>query len=99
MTLIRSSIIFTAAQAALLVVTLASSIVVSRWLGADGRGVFALVTVVTTGATVLTTFGLGTAYTYLAGKGTHPYDQLIGSMLTAALALGVITAGALLAFS
>jgi O-antigen/teichoic acid export membrane protein len=97
--LVRGSIVFTAAQLVLLVVGLISSIVISRSLGPDGRGVVALVTVVMTTATALATFGLGSAYAYLAGKRAHAYDQLVGSIVVMAAALGVVTSAILLVFS
>jgi O-antigen/teichoic acid export membrane protein len=73
-------------------VGLAASIVVSRSLGPSGRGVLALVTLVVTTATLFTTFGLGTAYGYLAGKKAFDNGELLGSMVVASLTLGTLTA-------
>jgi O-antigen/teichoic acid export membrane protein len=91
MTVIRRSIIFTAAQVGLLPVCLASSIVVSRVLGPDGRGVVALVSVLIATSSALATFGFGTSFAYLAGKNLFPRDQIVGSSLIAALGLGALT--------
>ena len=99
MTVARSSVVFMAAQVALIATGLASSIVISRWLGPEGRGVVALVNVMATTATALATFGFGTAYTYLAGRKRYPRDQLVGSILVTALILGAFSSGLLLAFS
>lgn len=99
MTLVRSSIVFTAAQFALLITGLVSSIVISRWLGPDGRGVVALVAVITTSATALATFGLGSAYAFLAGKGSYAHEQIVGSIVVSSLTLGVLTFAVLVALS
>ena len=99
MTLIRTALVFTAAQGVLLIVGLASSIVISRALGPEGRGVLALVTLVVATTTLFATFGLGTSYAYLAGKHSFGYDELIGSTVVVSVTLGAITVGILMASS
>jgi O-antigen/teichoic acid export membrane protein len=99
MTVIRRSIIFTAAQAGLLFVGLASSIAVSRVLGPDGRGIVALVSVLIATSTALATFGFGTSFAYLAGKNLHPLDQIVGNSVVAAFGLGALTILVLVACS
>jgi O-antigen/teichoic acid export membrane protein len=98
-TVIRRSIIFTAAQAGLLFVGLVSSIVLSRELGPDGRGIVSLVVVLIATATALATFGFSTSFAYLAGKNDHPLDQIVGNIIVAAFGLGALTIFVLVASS
>src|SRR5512146_2199121 len=99
MSLVRSTIVYTAAQAVLLVVGLASSIVIARFLGPEGRGVLALVALLATTATLLATFGFGSSYAFLVGKRTFPAASLVGSAVVASSVLGLATVVALLVAS
>ena len=99
MSLVRRSAVFTGAQVVVVGVGLVTSILISRWLGPHGRGVLALVNVIAATTALMATLGLGTAYTFLAGKRTHPYERVVGHMVVTAVASGAATAGLLVAFS
>ncbi len=87
----RSALTFTA-QIVSLGLAFAGSVIVSRVLGPEGRGVLSLLSVVVEMATGIATLGIGSAYAYLAGKGTHRMDMLIGSSLVLAGGLGLLSA-------
>jgi O-antigen/teichoic acid export membrane protein len=93
----RASALLLAAQAASLVLGFATSIVVARALGPQGRGVLALIGVLSDIVIWFATLGLGSAYAYLAGKGSVPRAALLGNCLLLALALGAVAAAGVLA--
>lgn len=99
MTLLRSSASFLTAQVLLVVVGLATSIVLARKLGPDGRGVVALANLTVVLCTVIATLGLGTSYAYLAGRDDHDQRDLVGNAVVMGLVLGLLTMGLLLALS
>lgn len=95
MTILRRSTSFIVAQVLLLVVGLASSIVLARVLGPDGRGTIALVTLIVALATTFGAPGLATAFAYLGGKATYEPGEVVAAAIALAVAFG-LTAAALL---
>ena len=91
MSLARNSALAFTAQIVSLGLSFIGSIVVSRWLGPEGRGVLSLLVVLSEMAAGIATWGLGPAYAYLAGKSAHRMAALVGSSLILAAGLGLIS--------
>ncbi len=99
MNIVRSSASFLVAQVLYLAIGLLSSIIVSRWLGPEGRGIVALATVVTGLGTAIATFGFTTSYAYLGGKMLLRPSAVVGSAIVVALGLGAVTIALLVGLS
>jgi len=72
---------------------LASTILVARLLGAEGKGVLAVVGAIPSLALGIASFGLGPALAFMAGKNRYVARELVTAALAWSLLLGVLVGG------
>lgn len=85
----------------LLLLGLASSAILARGLGPEGRGVYALALLVPTMAVTFAQLGVATSTAYHTAKGTYDVGQILSSNILLALLLGLaggVGAGIVVAF-
>jgi len=90
----RKSIIGFGGQVYMLVIGLASTILVARLLGAEGKGVLAIVAAMPSLGLGVASFGLGPALGFMAGKDHYPARELVTAAVVWSLVLGA-TVGAI----
>ena len=73
----RKSVIGFGGQVYMLVIGLASTILVARLLGAEGKGVLAIVAAIPSLGLGVASFGLGPALGFMAGKDHYPARDLV----------------------
>jgi len=84
----RKSIIGFGGQVYMLVIGLASTILVARLLGAEGKGVLAIVAAIPSLGLGVASFGLGPALGFMAGKDHYPARELVTAAVVWSLVLG-----------
>lgn len=75
-------------------VGVATSAIVARYLGPEGRGIYALALLLPSLVTNFVLFGIGSATTYHAARGEHSLKHIVGGnllMLLAVSGIGLIT--------
>jgi O-antigen/teichoic acid export membrane protein len=82
--LLKRSLLTLSLQAAQLAALFGVTVAVSRATGPHGQGVFTLVTIVAFLAPLATGLGLSTASVYLIGRGRHPAQAVVSTILSAA---------------
>ena len=84
----RKSVIGFGGQVYMLVIGLASTILVARLLGAEGKGVLAIVAAIPSLGLGVASFGLGPALGFMAGKDHYPARDLVTAAVVWSLTLG-----------
>lgn len=85
----RKSILGFGGQVYMLVTGLASTVIVARLLGPEGKGVLAVVAAIPSLVLGVASFGLGPALAYMAGKNKYPARELATAAVGLSLALGL----------
>lgn len=86
----KKSIVGIGGQLYILFIGLASTIIIARLLGPEGKGILALVAAVSSFGVGVASFGLGSALAFLSGKDRYSRRELISAALAWSLALGVV---------
>ncbi len=84
----RKSILGFGGQVYMLAIGIVSTIIVARLLGAEGKGVLAVVAAIPSLAVGVASFGLGPSLAYMAGKDKFPAKDLVSSAIAWSLVLG-----------
>jgi O-antigen/teichoic acid export membrane protein len=90
---IRNVSITLAAKIIMALVGLATSIILARMLGPDGRGIYALVILSAIIVFRLTHMGIGTGSGYFLGRKQIPYEKLAGTWLSLSVLIGFSSLG------
>ncbi len=99
MTFARNASITLATRAAIILVGLATSVILTRALGPAGRGLFSLAVVVSGMVFHATNLGVGAATGYYLGRKKTPVEDLAGNLLSLSVAIGAGALALSLAFS
>lgn len=91
MTFARNVSITLATRIAILMVGLATSVIMARALGPEGKGLFSLAVLVASITFAMTNLGIGTASGYLLGRKRASFEELAGNWLSLSLVIGVGT--------
>ncbi|MDZ4168040.1 MAG: oligosaccharide flippase family protein [Coriobacteriia bacterium] len=86
----RKSVIGFGGQVYMLVIGLASTILVARLLGAEGKGVLAIVAAIPSLGLGVASFGLGPALGFMAGKNHYSARDLVTAAVVWSLVLGAV---------
>ncbi|MCL4554083.1 MAG: oligosaccharide flippase family protein [Actinobacteria bacterium] len=98
MSIARKSILGIGGQIYILIVGLASTVILARLLGPEGKGVLALVAAISSFGVGAASFGLGPALSYLSGKDRFSPRELISAAVVWSLLLGAAVGSATWAF-
>ena len=79
------------AQIVAFVLAFASTTVLARVLGPEGKGMVALIVLIPSMIALFGNLGLGTANVYLIGKKKHPLEEIVGNTTFLFLAITVLT--------
>ena len=71
-----------------LIIGLATSIIIARILGPNGKGIYSLVILLPTLIVNFTNIGIGPATVYYIGKGKYPYKEIFGNNVIMSLIVG-----------
>lgn len=96
---VKNSIIALSASVLNTVLGFASSILISRLLGPEGRGEYVLILTISTFILRFFNFGIGDATTFYIGKRTYPQQDIIATALFGDVIASLFGAGLLLAFA
>jgi O-antigen/teichoic acid export membrane protein len=95
---IRDTLITLSTQIVAVILGIATTIVIARVLGPEGKGAYSLILLVPTLLGLLGNLGLGMANTYFGGSGKHDWTKLASNSLVSAVGLGILLAAGFLAY-
>lgn len=74
-----------------LIAGLATSVIIARLLGPEGKGIYALAILLPSLITAFTNLGIGSATVYYIGRGKYPHKEVFGNNVVMSLTLGVFS--------
>ena len=79
------------AQIVILIIGIATSIIIARVLGPEGKGLYSLAILLPTLMATLTNFGISPATVYLTASGSYDRKQIFGNNILFSLVIGAIS--------
>jgi O-antigen/teichoic acid export membrane protein len=86
----RGTAITFAARVLSLIIGIATSIILARLLGPEGKGIYTLAALLPSLIVTLVNFGIGPATVYHVAQGRYPRREILGNNIVFALGIGVV---------